>query len=618
VRARVREFHERRFHAPPPDATLISDAAALDDPAVLFEALTAHAGALLFADDIAGCEAAARRALAMYQADPTVAVTGAAPDLPHLYNRLHVVTDWGGQLRDAYRFSAEALIAAGPQAGQGVLLADVFGSEVALGVVGRATELYAATGWRAAFHAPGGRWAEVSIARLLAVEGKAREAAEWLLELVNEPESTELPDVLRWQLAEWAGLYGVEEGDWDVAARARARQHEMGGGTHPRPRPRQQQSYDVLCAEIAYASGDIAEARRLLRRLAEADDPYNAVVHARAALLRATDELAQQRPQAALAALADAARRFDVITAQLRPRYCRLRREALAATGDYQALAADLADEIDELDRPRRKPPAVDVLGDELAARLDLVFDEFQAMLVGHLHWERGEVAEAISHDLAGALSIVRLSLDLPDSSRDRMIGALDAATQRMRAIVDSLALLVSIERSRLRPALSAHPFTALVERAVANVRPLADAKQMPIEFTGSVDGSQVLADLGFFEMSLSNVLVNAVKYAQPGNPIEVRVYRAGSDMVAVSVSDHGPGLTGDELESVFQRHVRGRAQPTGGEPSLGLGLYISREMCELMGGRVWAESPGLGAGATFTLALPELSSVGAGRSGAP
>jgi signal transduction histidine kinase len=82
-----------------------------------------------------------------------------------------------------------------------------------------------------------------------------------------------------------------------------------------------------------------------------------------------------------------------------------------------------------------------------------------------------------------------------------------------------------------------------------------------------------------------------------------------------VSVSDRGPGLTGDELESVFQRHVRGRAQPTGGEPSLGLGLYISRAMCELMGGRVWAESPGAGAGATFTLALPEL--VLAGRADA-
>jgi signal transduction histidine kinase len=582
---------------------------------VLFDALTAHAGALLFADDIAGCEAAARRALAMYHADSSVAEPGASPGLPHLYNRLHVVTDWGGQLRDAYRFGAEALIAAGPEAGQGVLLADVFGSEVALGVVGRATELYASTGWRAAFHAPGGRWAEVSVARLLAVEGKAGEAAEWLLELASEPDTPELPDVLRWQLAEWAGLYGVEEGNWDIAERARAWQYDRGSGTDPRPRPRQQQAYGVLCAEIAYASGNAAEARTLLARLATADDPYNALVHARAALLRATDELAQQRPKAALAALADAARRFDVLPAQLRPRYDLLRREALASAGDYSALAADLADEIDDLGRPRRRPPAVDVLGDELAGRLDAVFDEFQTMLVGHLHWERGEVAEAISHDLAGALSIVRLSLGLPDSNRDRMVGALDAATQRMRAIVDSLALLVSIERSRLRPALTAHPFAALVDRAVANVRPLADAKQMPIEVSGSVAGSQVLADLGFFEMSLSNVLANAVKYAPPASPITVRLHRLTSDLVAVSVSDRGPGLTGDELDSVFQRHVRGRAQPTGGEPSLGLGLYISRAMCELMGGRVWAESPGAGAGATFTLALPEL--VLAGRADA-
>jgi signal transduction histidine kinase len=612
VRARVRHLHEQRFRAPAPDPTLIADAEAHRDAALLFEALTAHAGALLFADDIAGCESVARRALAMYHADPSVALPGAPPGLAHLYNRLHVVCDWGGRLRDAFRFGAEALIAAGPAVGQGVLLADVFGSEVALGVVGRATELYAAAGWRAAFHAPGGRWAEVSIARLLAAEGNACAAAESLLELVAEPEAAEMPDVLRWQLAEWAGLYGVEEGDWDIAERARASLDELRGEDDPRPRQRQQQAYDVLCAEIGYAAGDTAEARTLLARLAELDDPYNAVVHARAALLRATDELARQRPTAALAELADAARRFDVVPAQLRPRYDRLRREALASSGNHRALAADLADEIDALDRPRRKPPAVGVLGDELAARLDDVFDGFQAMLVGHLHWERGEVAEAISHDLAGALSIVRLSVGLPDSGRDRTVAALDAATQRMRAIVDSLALLVSIERSRLRPALTAHPFTTLVERVVANVRPLADAKRMPIEFTGSVAGAHVLADLGFFEMALSNVLTNAVKYAQPTSPIEVRLHRLASDMVAVSVSDRGPGLTVDELDSVFQRHVRGRAQPTGDEPSLGLGLYISRAMCELMGGRVWAESPGPGEGATFTLALPETATVGA------
>jgi signal transduction histidine kinase len=192
------------------------------------------------------------------------------------------------------------------------------------------------------------------------------------------------------------------------------------------------------------------------------------------------------------------------------------------------------------------------------------------------------------------------------DTDRERVAVALGAATQRMRAIVDSFALLVSIEHSRLRPALTAHPFASLVDRVVANVRPLAESKRMTIGVDpGSVEAAEVLADTGFFEMALSNVLANAVKYAPPGTPIAVRLDRRGG-VVVVSVSDEGPGLAEHELDAVFERHVRGLARPTGNESSLGLGLYISRAICELMGGRIWAESRGPGKGSTFTMTLPE------------
>jgi len=70
-----------------------------------------------------------------------------------------------------------------------------------------------------------------------------------------------------------------------------------------------------------------------------------------------------------------------------------------------------------------------------------------------------------------------------------------------------------------------------------------------------------------------------------------------------VSVADLGIGIAADELPRLFQRFYRTRE--TGSTEGLGLGLYITRKLVEAHGGRIWAESPGPGQGATFYFTLP-------------
>lgn len=69
-------------------------------------------------------------------------------------------------------------------------------------------------------------------------------------------------------------------------------------------------------------------------------------------------------------------------------------------------------------------------------------------------------------------------------------------------------------------------------------------------------------------------------------------------------VRDNGPGLTAEDLEKLFGKFMRLSAQPTGGESSTGLGLSIVKQVVELHGGKVWAESEGRGKGATFVVEL--------------
>ena len=109
--------------------------------------------------------------------------------------------------------------------------------------------------------------------------------------------------------------------------------------------------------------------------------------------------------------------------------------------------------------------------------------------------------------------------------------------------------------------------------------------------------------DAGRMAQVLDNVLRNAAKYSPAGAPVSVTVTRSG-DEVRIEVADRGDGIRPEDLERIFDRYARG-AQHAGVLPGAGIGLAISREIVTAHGGRIWAESPGLGHGSTFTIALP-------------
>jgi two-component system sensor histidine kinase VicK len=103
-------------------------------------------------------------------------------------------------------------------------------------------------------------------------------------------------------------------------------------------------------------------------------------------------------------------------------------------------------------------------------------------------------------------------------------------------------------------------------------------------------------------EQVFSNLLDNAVKYSPEGSPIWLRVSRK-HDKALVEVEDQGMGIAAEHLPHIFERFYKpGRHQAV--YSGLGLGLYISKEIVEQHGGRIWAESK-LGKGSTFFVELP-------------
>ena len=99
----------------------------------------------------------------------------------------------------------------------------------------------------------------------------------------------------------------------------------------------------------------------------------------------------------------------------------------------------------------------------------------------------------------------------------------------------------------------------------------------------------------------LANLIENARKNSPAVEPIDISVTRTGAT-AEVAVSDHGPGIAEEALERIFEKFVRGRGDTVSGTR---LGLYISRQIINAHGGRIWAESDP-GHGATFRFVIPQ------------
>jgi signal transduction histidine kinase len=108
----------------------------------------------------------------------------------------------------------------------------------------------------------------------------------------------------------------------------------------------------------------------------------------------------------------------------------------------------------------------------------------------------------------------------------------------------------------------------------------------------------------------LRNLISNALKYSPDGTPVIVSARCQGNDAaeVCISVQDAGPGIPADEIPLLFSQFVRLRRDISGPVRGIGLGLYISKQLVEAMGGHIWVESTGIpGQGSRFCFTLPHV-----------
>jgi signal transduction histidine kinase/ActR/RegA family two-component response regulator len=223
----------------------------------------------------------------------------------------------------------------------------------------------------------------------------------------------------------------------------------------------------------------------------------------------------------------------------------------------------------------------------------------------------KDEFLSTVSHEMRNPLNAVlgwtRILIDRKDVSADMLAGALRVIDRNATAqarMIDDLLDVARISAGKLRLDMEPVDFRTVTLAAVDLVLPAARTKQIEVRTTLDPKTRPVLGDQHRLQQIVSNLLSNAVKFTEPGGVVEVRLMPAGK-LTRLVVSDTGHGISPDFLPFVFERFQQSDSSSARRHGGLGLGLALVRELVELHGGTVRAESPGEHRGATFTVDLP-------------
>ncbi len=195
----------------------------------------------------------------------------------------------------------------------------------------------------------------------------------------------------------------------------------------------------------------------------------------------------------------------------------------------------------------------------------------------------------------------------LDQSQSERAIQTIDRNATAQTAIISELLDVSSIISGKLKLDMKPVDLADVITEAVDVVRPAADAKGIEVVTSLDRKAGLVAGEFVRLQQVLWNLLTNAIKFTPNEGRVEVQTKSLGTH-VAIVITDTGAGIPADFLPYVFERFQQADASERRTHGGLGLGLSIARNLTEMHGGSVIAESEGEGRGARFTVTLPTLA----------
>ena len=235
----------------------------------------------------------------------------------------------------------------------------------------------------------------------------------------------------------------------------------------------------------------------------------------------------------------------------------------------------------------------------------------------------KDEFLSTLSHEMRTPLNAVlgwaRILLDrqtLDHALVQRALQVIERNASAQTKMIDDMLDMARIVSGKLRLEMKTVDIVSIVIAAVDVIMPSADGRKIAVRTHLDPKTPLIVGDPDRLQQVIVNLLSNAVKFTDVGGSIEVRLDSSDTEACLV-VKDTGRGIDSAFLPHVFERFRQGDASSTRRHGGLGLGLALVRDLVELHGGSVSAQSAGEGKGAMFTVRLPTMAVASVGEDGA-
>jgi len=223
----------------------------------------------------------------------------------------------------------------------------------------------------------------------------------------------------------------------------------------------------------------------------------------------------------------------------------------------------------------------------------------------------KDDFVSTVTHELRTPLTSIRAfseilhdNPDLDVAERQRFLDIIVQESERLTRLINQVLDLAKLESGRAEWSVSQVDLRHVIEDSINATSQLFRAKNVVLETRLAQDVPSIRADRDRLVQVLINLLSNAVKFVERDSGRVVVELDRDADALRVQVVDNGPGISAENQQIIFEKFRQAGDTMTEKPEGTGLGLPISRQIIEHLGGRLWVRSTP-GAGATFGFALP-------------
>lgn len=241
----------------------------------------------------------------------------------------------------------------------------------------------------------------------------------------------------------------------------------------------------------------------------------------------------------------------------------------------------------------------------ELAASINEMFEELK-----ELDATKSNFLNIVSHELKTPLTAIYAYLDVIrekednlDSDQLKAVEAIQRNSHQLKILINNILEMSRIEAGKFELSQNEIEVERKINSVIQNLQVLSGKKNIKLISKVSSPVGKIIADEPRFEEIFNNLITNALKFTERGS-VTIEAKRV-KEFVHFTVSDTGVGIPKDKISKLFEKFYQVDSSISRKYGGTGLGLSITKQLIELQGGKIWAESQGLNRGTTFHFTLP-------------